>query len=35
MATHIQELVPECKVGIIHGQMTERQLEKEMVKFME
>lgn len=34
MATHIQELVPECKVGIIHGQMTERQLEKEMVSFM-
>ena len=34
MATHVQELVPECKVGIIHGQMTERQLEKEMVKFM-
>ena len=34
MATHIQELVPECKVCIIHGQMTERQLEKEMVKFM-
>ncbi|MGL5087789.1 MAG: transcription-repair coupling factor, partial [Clostridium sp.] len=34
MANHIQELVPECKVGIIHGQMTERQLEKEMVMFM-
>lgn len=34
MATHIQELVPECKVGIIHGQMTEKQLEKEMVAFM-
>lgn len=34
MATNIQELVPECKVGIIHGQMTERQLEKEMLAFM-
>lgn len=34
MANEIQELVPECKVGIIHGQMTERQLEKEMVSFM-
>ncbi len=28
MATHIQELVPECKVGIIHGQMTERAIRK-------
>lgn len=34
MAKYIEELVPECKVGIIHGQMTERQLEKEMVSFM-
>ncbi|MDZ5035117.1 helicase-related protein, partial [Clostridium perfringens] len=34
MAKYISELVPECKVGIIHGQMTERQLEKEMVSFM-
>ncbi len=34
MAKYIRELVPECKVGIIHGQMTERQLEKEMVSFM-
>lgn len=34
MARYISELVPECKVGIIHGQMTERQLEKEMISFM-
>ncbi len=34
MAKYIRDLVPECNVGIIHGQMTERQLEKEMVSFM-
>lgn len=34
MAKYLSDLVPECKVGIIHGQMTERQLEKEMVSFM-
>lgn len=34
MAKYLADLVPECKVGIIHGQMTERQLEKEMVSFM-
>ena len=34
IASYIRELVPECKVGVIHGQMTERQLEKEMVSFM-
>ncbi|MBX7371019.1 transcription-repair coupling factor [Clostridium chauvoei] len=34
MASYLRDLVPECKVGIIHGQMTERQLEKEMVSFM-
>ncbi|WP_300386455.1 transcription-repair coupling factor [Clostridium sp.] len=34
IATFIRTLVPECKVGVIHGQMTERQLEKEMVSFM-
>lgn len=34
MAEYIKELVPEIKVGIIHGQMTERQLEKEMMAFM-
>ena len=35
MANYIQELVPECKVGIIHGQMTERELEKEMIALYE
>jgi transcription-repair coupling factor (superfamily II helicase) len=34
MASFIQNLVPECKVTIIHGQMTERQLEAEMMAFM-
>ena len=35
VASYIQELVPECKATIIHGQMTERQLETEMIDFME
>ena len=35
MAKYISELVPECKVGIIHGQMTEKELESEMIKFMQ
>ena len=34
MAKYLSDLVPECKVGIIHGKMTERQLENEMVSFM-
>lgn len=34
MASYIQNLVPESKVTVIHGQMTERQLEKEMMDFM-
>ncbi|MGL5245294.1 MAG: transcription-repair coupling factor, partial [Sarcina sp.] len=34
MANYVQELVPECKPSIIHGRMTERQLEKEMINFM-
>ncbi|AYE34470.1 transcription-repair coupling factor [Clostridium septicum] len=34
MASYLKELIPECRIGIIHGQMTERQLEKEMVSFM-
>lgn len=34
IANYISELVPECKVGIIHGQMTEKELEKEMMSFM-
>lgn len=35
MANYIRELVPECKVGIIHGKMTEKELEAEMIKFMQ
>lgn len=35
MASYLSNLIPECKVGIIHGQMTERQLETEMMNFME
>ena len=34
MSKYLSDLVPECKIGIIHGQMTERQLETEMVNFM-
>ena len=34
MAKYVQELVPEAKVGIAHGQMAERELEKEMMDFM-
>ncbi|WP_418223073.1 transcription-repair coupling factor [Clostridium isatidis] len=34
MAKYISDLVPECRVGIIHGKMTEKQLEKEMMEFM-
>lgn len=33
IAEYIRELVPECKVGIIHGQMTEKELEAEMMSF--
>ena len=32
--SYVQTLVPESKVGIAHGQMTERELEKEMLDFM-
>ena len=34
MAEYIKNLVPEAKVTIAHGQMTERQLEKPMLDFM-
>lgn len=34
MAGYIKNLVPEAKVTVAHGQMTERQLEKEMIDFM-
>ena len=35
IANYVQNLVPESKVGIIHGQMAERQLEQEMFNFMD
>lgn len=35
MAKYVQALVPESKVGVAHGQMAERQLEKEMYDFMD
>lgn len=34
MAAYIKELVPECTPRIIHGQMTEKELEAELVDFM-
>ena len=34
MSTYIQNLVPESRVVVAHGQMTERQLEKVMLDFM-
>ena len=34
MAAYIQDLVPESKVTVAHGQMTERQLENEILSFM-
>ena len=34
IAKYVQNLVPESKVGVIHGQMAERQLEQEMFNFM-
>ncbi|MBE6062563.1 MAG: transcription-repair coupling factor [Clostridium butyricum] len=35
IAKYVQNLVPECNVGIIHGQMAEKQLEQEMYGFMD
>lgn len=35
MASYLQKLVPEANVGIAHGQMTERELEDVMMKFIE
>ncbi len=35
IAKYVQNLVPESKVGVIHGQMAERQLEQEMFNFMD
>jgi transcription-repair coupling factor (superfamily II helicase) len=34
IAMYLQELVPESRVAVAHGQMTERELEKVMVDFM-
>ena len=34
MAGYVQNLVPEAKVSVAHGQMTERELEAEMIDFM-
>ncbi|WP_238883682.1 transcription-repair coupling factor [Clostridium sp. YIM B02551] len=34
MAKYLMDLIPEAKVTIAHGQMTERELEKEMIAFM-
>jgi transcription-repair coupling factor (superfamily II helicase) len=33
VATHLQHLVPEAAVGVAHGQLDERQLEKTMLEF--
>jgi len=34
IAKYVQELVPDAKIGVAHGQMAERELEKEMIDFM-
>ncbi|MGL4989675.1 MAG: transcription-repair coupling factor [Sarcina sp.] len=34
MASYVKELIPECIPRIIHGKMTEKELEKELVDFM-
>lgn len=34
ISRYLGELIPECRIGIIHGKMTEKQLESEMVAFM-
>lgn len=34
MAGYLSKLIPEAKVAIAHGQMTERELEKVMINFM-
>ncbi|HEY5524606.1 MAG TPA: transcription-repair coupling factor, partial [Clostridium sp.] len=34
VANYVKALVPEAKVVVAHGQMTERQLEKQMMDFM-
>ncbi len=34
MAGYLENLIPEAKIGIAHGQMTERELENVMIGFM-
>lgn len=34
MAGFLQNLVPEARIAVAHGQMTEKELEKEMIAFM-
>ena len=34
MATHIQKLVPQLRIGVAHGQMAERDLERVMLEFL-
>lgn len=35
MAAHLKEVVPEARIGIGHGQMSEGELEKVMVKYVQ
>jgi transcription-repair coupling factor (superfamily II helicase) len=35
MAAKIQQLVPQARIGVAHGQMNERELEKIMLKFVQ
>ena len=35
MASHIQELVPEVRLGVGHGRLEEDQLQEAMLSFME
>ncbi len=35
MAEHLQQLVPEAKIAVGHGQMAEKELEKTMLDFIE
>lgn len=35
IAVYLSKLIPEAKVAVAHGQMTERELEKVMIGFME
>ena len=35
VAAKVQQLVPEARIGIVHGQMNERELERIMLKFIQ